>query len=585
MTSMASFWPRRRGIKPHGLLRRLRHRLTGFAPAIWFVAWISLMMVIPGIVLPGLTKTFIDDILVRGFDGWLGPLLIGLGAVFVLQILLSAMQELALLRIEHRLALEHSTRFAWHVLRLPIAFFNQHFTGDLVNRLDANDRVARLLARDCGHAAAMCFTVSFLGVAMLLYDLTLGAIAIGGAVLNIAVLGRVNVALSGVALRLQTELSRLYAISIVGVQSMETLKAGAMESHFFAKWTGHHAQVVNSERRLAALQQASDLVPPFVSRLTGATVLGVGALQVVDGTLSVGALVAFLGMLVSFSLPIAQLVGTASKMQQASADVALLDDVLQYRRDWRFPDTPPPPVDTFAAGHLSLDHVSFAYDPREPPFIEDFSINVAPGRWVALIGASGSGKSTVGRLITGLHEPQSGNVRIDGHTLAEWGRNRLAHIVGSADQEVVLFQGTLRDNITLWDESITHRALVAAITDAGLDDFVNNLDSTVEEGGRNLSSGQRQRIEIARALVREPAVLVLDEATSVLDSMSETRILNAVRRRGVTCVLITHRLSTVRDCDEVIVLEHGKIIERGAHAVMSEGDGPYSRSIEANTET
>lgn len=572
-------------VKGQGLIRRLRHHLTGFATAVWFVAWISLMMVIPAIVLPGLTKTFIDDVLVRGFDGWVGPLLIGLGGVFMLQVLLSTMQELALLRLEHRLALEHSTRFAWHLLRLPIAFFDQHFTGDLVNRLDANDRVARLLARDCGHAVAMCFTVLFLGVAMLLYDPTLGAIAVGGAVLNIAVLARVNRALTGVARRLQSELSRLYAISIVGVQSMETLKASAQESDFFGKWTGHHAQVLDAEARLAALQQASDLVPPFVSRLTAATVLGVGAMQVVEGTLSVGALVAFLGMLVSFSLPIAQLVGTASRMQQASADVGLLDDVLQCPHDWRFPETPPAPVDSFAAGHLSLERVSFAYDPLEAPFIEDFSIDVAPGRWVALIGASGGGKSTVGKLITGLHEPRGGDVRIDGHTLAEWGRNRLVHMVASADQEAILFQGSLRDNVTLWDESITHRTLIAALIDTGLDAFIKNLDSPIEEGGRNLSSGQRQRIEIARALVREPAVLVLDEATSALDSRSESRILNAVRRRGVTCVLITHRLSTVRDCDEIIVLEHGKVVECGTHAVMAEADGPYSRSIRASSET
>jgi ABC-type bacteriocin/lantibiotic exporter with double-glycine peptidase domain len=290
-------------------------------------------------------------------------------------------------------------------------------------------------------------------------------------------------------------------------------------------------------------------------------------------------------MLVSFSLPIAQLVGTASRMQQASADVGLLDDVLQCPHDWRFPETPPAPVDSFAAGHLSLERVSFAYDPLEAPFIEDFSIDVAPGRWVALIGASGGGKSTVGKLITGLHEPRGGDVRIDGHTLAEWGRNRLVHMVASADQEAILFQGSLRDNVTLWDESITHRTLIAALIDAGLDAFIKNLDSPIEEGGRNLSSGQRQRIEIARALVREPAVLVLDEATSTLDSRSESRILNAVRRRGVTCVLITHRLSTVRDCDEIIVLEHGKVVECGTHAVMAEADGPYSRSIRASSET
>jgi NHLM bacteriocin system ABC transporter peptidase/ATP-binding protein len=568
-----------------GLMARLGHRLGGLGPAMGFVAWISLMMVIPGLVLPGATKAFVDDILVARFDGWLSPLLVGLGAMFLLQILLSAVQELVLLRIELRLALEQSARFTWHVLRLPVEFFSQRFAGDLANRIEANDRVARLLARDCGHAAATCFTASFLGIVMAFYDVTLAAIAIGGAALNIAVLTMVHRALSDVALRLQMEEGKLYAISVVGLQSIETLKSTGTEGDFFAKWTGHHARALNSEQRLALYQQASNLVPPFVSSLTAVAVLGVGALQVVDGTLSIGALVAFQGLLMSFSAPIAQMVGTASKVQQASADLARLDDVLQYRRDWRFPDTLPAPVETSAAGRLSLKGISFGYDPLDPPLIDDFSIDVAPGQWVALIGGSGSGKSTLGKLITGLYEPRSGEVRIDGHTLGEWGRDRLAHIVSSVDQEICLFQGTLRDNVTLWDETVTHRTLLAAIADADLADvvknLVGNLDGMIEEGGRNLNGGQRQRIEIARALVQEPSVLVLDEATSGLDAVSESRILNAVRRRGMTCVLIAHRLSTIRDCDEIIVLERGRIVERGTHAAMVEAGGPYSRLIEA----
>ena len=568
-----------------GLLARLGNRLTGFGPAIGFVAWISLMMVIPGLVLPGATKTFVDDILVRQYEGWLSPLLVGLGVMFVLQVLLSALQELALTRIELRLALAQSARFTWHVLRLPIEFFSQRYTGDLANRIEANDRVARLLARDCGHAAATCFTASFLGIVMLFYDPTLAAIAIGGAALNIVVLTVVNRALSDVTLRLQTDVGKMYAVSVVGLESIETLKSTGTEDDFFAKWTGHHARALNSEQRLALYQQASNLVPPFVSALTAAAVLGVGALQVVDGTLSIGALVAFQSLLMSFSAPIAQMVGTASKVQQASADLARLDDVLQYRRDWRFPDSPPDPLETFAAGRLSLKGVSFGYNPLEPPLIEGFSIDVAPGQWVALVGASGSGKSTLGKLITGLYEPRSGQVLIDGHTLPAWGRDQLAHIVSSVDQDIRLFQGTLRDNVTLWDETVSHRTLLAAIADAGLGDVVKNLagnlDGAIREGGRNLNGGQRQRIEIARALVQEPSVLVLDEATTALDAVSENEILNAVRRRGMTCVLIAHRLSTIRDCDEIIVLEHGRIVERGTHAAMMQAGGPYARLIEA----
>ena len=372
------------------------------------------------------------------------------------------------------------------MLRLPVEFFNQRFAGDLANRIDSNDRVARLLARDCGQAAATCFTASFLGIVMLFYDPTLAAIAIGGAALNVGLLTLMQRVLQDIVLRLQTEMGKLYAVSVVGLQSIETLKATGTERDFFAKWTGHHARAMNSEQKLAIYQQASNLVPPLVSSLTSAAVLGVGAVQVVAGTLSVGELVAFQSLVLSFSAPIAQMVGTAAKVQQASADIARLDDVLQYRRDWRFSEEPAP-VETFAAGQLSLKGVTFGYNPLEPPLLDDVSIEVSPGQWVALVGDSGSGKSTLAKLITGLYTPRSGEIRIDGHALAEWGRDRLAHIVTSVDQDICLFHGTLRDNITLWDETVTHRTLLAAVHDAGLGDVVKHLtgdiDGVIEEGG------------------------------------------------------------------------------------------------------
>jgi NHLM bacteriocin system ABC transporter peptidase/ATP-binding protein len=545
------------------------------------------MLVVPALILPGMTQIFVDDILVKRFDSWLGPLLIGLGATFLLQVVLSSIQELALLRIELRLALEQSAQFTWHVLRLPIEFFGQRYTGDLVNRVEANDRVATLVARDFGGTAANCLTALFLGIVMIFYDSLLAAIAIGGAAINIVALRLVHRALSDVALRLQTEQGRLFATSVVGLQSIETLKATGTEDDFFAKWAGYHARALNSEQELAIYQQATSLVPPIVSSLTAAAVLGVGALQVVDGNLTVGTLVAFQILLLNFSGPIRELVGVAGTTQQASADLARLDDVLHYRRDWRFPKEQGTAVNEHAAGHLSLHDIDFGYNLFEPPLLDKFSLDVAPGQWVALVGESGSGKSTVGRLITGLYEPQKGEVRIDGHTLAEWGRERLAHLVASVDQDIHLFRGSVRDNVTLWDDTVPHPRLMAAIGDAGLAETVEsmagNQDNAIEEGGRNLNGGQRQRIEIARALVQEPAVLVLDEATCALDPVSESAILDAVRRRGMTCILVAHRLSTVRDCDEIIVLERGKVVERGNHATLMKAAGAYARLISAET--
>ena len=572
-----------------GILGKLGTRLNGFNAAIGFVAWVSLMLVIPGMILPGMIAIFVDNVLIRQFDGWLSPMLIGLGLTFLLNVALRSLQGFALLRIELRLALNQSARFAWHTLSLPITFFSQRYTGDLVNRVEANDRVATLLARDFGNAAASCLTAGFLGAVMISYDMVLSAIVLGSAALNIVVLLLLKRSLADVALRLQMEQGKLFATSVVGLQSIETLKATGGEGDFFSKWAGYHARAINSEQKLGVYQQTIDLLPTVLLSLTSAAVLYVGALEVLHGDLSIGALVAFQSLLVSFSTPIQQMVGVAGRVQQASADLSRLDDVLHYKRDWRFSQVSDAPVEARAAGHLSLQGVSFGYSAFEPPLIEDFSLDVAPGQWVALVGESGSGKSTLGKLITGLFEPRSGLIEIDRHTLPAWGRERLSRIVASVDQEIRLFGGTVHDNVTLWDDTVDHDRLVAAIEDAGLMPAVQtmpgNFQAAIEEGGRNLNGGQRQRVEIARALVREPAVLVLDEATSALDAVSENEILTAVRRRGMTCVLVAHRLSTIRDCDEIIVLERGRVVERGTHVSLMAAAGAYARLIGAEVKT
>lgn len=580
-----------------GVMAKLAGRLKGLHAAIAFVAWISLMLVIPGMIVPGLTAAFVDRVLIQRFDGWLTPLLVGLGITFVLNVVLRYLQGIALVRIELRLALEQSARFAWHVLSLPVVFYSQRYTGDLVSRVEANDRVATLLARDFGNAAASGLTAMFLGAVMISYDLRLAAIVLGSAVLNIVMLRLLHRSLADVALRLQMDQARLFSTSVVGLQSIETLKSTGGENDFFSKWAGYHARTINSEQKLAVYQQTIDLLPAVLLSLTSAAVLGVGALEVINGELSIGALVAFQGLLMSFSAPVQQMVGVAARVQQASADLSRLDDVLQYKPDWRFSPTSDgandganaaptdAPPDARAAGHLSMQGVSFGYSPLEPPLIEDFSLDVAPGRWVALVGESGSGKSTVGKLITGLLEPRAGDIRVDGHTLQAWGRERLSTVVASVDQDIKLFAGTVHDNVTLWDDTVDHARLVVAIDDAGLTSTVRampgNFEGAIEEGGRNLNGGQRQRIEIARALVREPSLLVLDEATSALDAVSENEILTAVRRRGMACVLVAHRLSTIRDCDEIIVLERGKVVERGTHASLLAAAGAYARLIGA----
>jgi NHLM bacteriocin system ABC transporter peptidase/ATP-binding protein len=577
------------GDKASGLLARLRHRLDSLYGVVAFITWISVMLVIPGMILPGMTAVFVDKVLIRQYDDWLGPILAGLAAAVLLNIALRWLQGMALLRMEMRLALEQSAAFTRHILHLPLAFFGTRYGGDLVSRVEANDRVATLLARDLGNTAASCLTAAFLGAVMMAYDIVLAAIVLTATSLNLVLVSLMRRSLSNVALRLQTEQGRLFATSIIGLQSIETLKSSAGESAFFSKWAGLHARAINAEQRLSIYQITMSLVPTLILSLTSAAVLGVGALRIMDGQLSVGTLVAFQGLLLSFSAPIQQLVDVASKVQQASADLSRLDDVLDNERDWRFSVVPDVPADARAAGRLSMRGITFGYDATRAPLIENFSLEVEPGQWVALVGGSGSGKSTLGKLVTGLHEPFAGQIFIDGYPLQAWGRERLADIVASVDQDIRLFSGTVRDNATLWDDTIDNDRLLAAIDDAGLTSVIQatpgNFQAVIEEGGRNLNAGQRQRIEIARALVREPAILILDEATAALDAESEHEILKAVRRRGMTCILVAHRLSTIRDCDEIIVLERGKVVERGTHASLMTASGVYARLIEAERTT
>jgi len=572
-----------------GLVARLRARLGSLHTVVGFITWISVMLVIPAMILPGMTAVFVDKVLIHRYGDWLVPILLGLAGAFGLNMTFRWLQGMALLRLEMRLALDQSASFTQSVLRLPIAFFGRRIGGDLVSRVESNDRVATLIARDFGNTAANCLTAIFLGGVMLAYDWVLASIVLASSSLNLVLVWLLRRSLADVALSLQTEQGRLFGTSIIGLQAIEALKSSAGESVFFAKWAGLHARVINAEQRLGVYQIAMSQVPTLILSLTSAAVLGVGALRIMDGHLSVGGLVAFQGLLLSFSAPIQALVDVASKVQQASADLTRLDDVLEQPSDWRFAAAPTAPAAASVAGALSMQGVTFGYDESRPPLVENFSLEVAPGQWVALVGESGSGKSTLGRLITGLYRPQAGRILVDGHELAAWGRERLADIIASVDQDIRLFAGTVRDNITLWDDTVDNARLLAAIDDAGLTTIVQatpgDLQAVIEEDGRNLNSGQQQRIEIARGLVREPAILVLDEATAALDAESEYAILRAVRRRGMTCILVAHRLSTIRDCDEIVVLEHGKVVERGTHDSLMARGAAYARLIQAEQTT
>lgn len=574
------------GARP-SLTAALQKRLANSELALLYVVLASLALVIPGLVIPAFSRVFVDKVLVGGLQNWVRPLLIGMAITAVLRAGLTWLQQYYLLRLETKLALSMSSKFFWHVLRLPVEFFTQRYAGEISSRVAINDRVARLLSGELATNALNGILIVFYAALMFGYDSLLTLIAIVIAVLNIVALRYVARKRVDANQKLLQERGKLVGTAYNGLQMIETLKATGAESDFFARWAGQQAKVVTAEQELGISTQVLSAVPPFLMALSTLAILAAGGLRVMDGTLTIGMLVAFQSLMVSFITPVNQMVNLGSRLQEAGGDMSRLDDVLRYRPDIQVDsdllDEAPAGTTIKLSGYVTLNNVSFGYSRHEPALIEKLSLNLKPGDRVALVGGSGSGKSTVAKLVAGLYTPWEGEILFDGRPRQENPRAVLNNSLAVVDQEIFLFEGTIRENLTLWDGTIPETAVIQAAKDAQIHEDISGrsggYDHPVEEGGRNFSGGQRQRLEIARSLVINPTVLILDEATSALDPLTEQKIDDSLRRRGCTCIIVAHRLSTIRDCDEIIVLERGKVVQRGTHEGMKAVDGPYARLI------
>src|SRR6266478_1845663 len=570
---------------PTSIVPSLARRLHGSQAGFLMVVLSTLGLVAPGIAIPGFTRVFIDEYLARHQANWVGPLLLATAAALILNSAFTWLQQGALLRLETKLSTAASAQFLWHVLRLPVDFFAQRYAGDISMRVQANDRVARLLSGDFGTGLVNILTVVFYAAVLLATDWILALIGIGLNLVNGFAALKISRRLIDGATRLQQDEGKLMMTAMNGLLTIETIKATGQEDDFFARWAGYHARARNSQQELSLFNQALSILPTLTSALGVALVLGIGGLRVVDGALTIGTLIAFQMLLVNFTGPIRQLIQSSDSLQKIHGDLARLDDVLGYRLDARF-DGKDVTVASSAAGSAKLsgavvfNNVTFGYSQLEPPLIEDFSLRLAPGSRVALVGATGSGKTTIVKLLLRLYQPWSGDILFDGRPIGAYAPEVLERSIAAVGQDIHLFDGTVKDNLTLWDESIADEQIVAAARDACIhDDMVvrqGGYDTPLYEEGRNFSGGQRQRLEIARALARDPSILVLDEATAALDPATEQLIDDAVRRRGCSCLIVAHRLSTIRDADEIIVMGGGKIIERGTHEELRDNAGIYA---------
>ncbi len=581
--------------KKPSLISSLKKRLKGSEKALIYVILVGLALVIPGLAVPVFARVFVDDILLGGKGSWLIPLLSGMGVTAILRGFLTWLQQYYLLRIETKIALTTSSKFLWHILQLPAVFFSQRFAGDITSRMQSNDRVAKLLSGQLATTVLNLVMIVFYFALMLQYSFILACVGLVIALLNVIYLKFVSVKRTDQNRKLLQDRGKLLGTGMNGLQIIETLKATGSESNFFAKWAGYQAKTLNSEQKLGVSSQFLAVFPTFLTGINNTVVLALGGYLILKGQMTIGMLVAFQNLMTSFMEPVTQMVGLGAELQEVEGEMNRLDDVLKYPIEQEAESKPEenPGEDTEKGtsytgqkleGFVELKDVTFGYSSLEPPLIENFCLKLRPGSRVALVGGSGSGKSTVAKLIAGIYKPWSGQILFDGRPRSSFPRSVITNSLAMVDQEINLFQGTVRDNITLWDETISEFEMIRAAKGACIHDDITarpgGYEHPVEEGGKNFSGGQRQRLEIARALAQNPTIIIMDEATSALDTVTEKIVDENIRRRGCTCIIVAHRLSTIRDCDEIIVLDKGKIVERGTHEELKEHAGIYANLIQ-----
>ena len=573
----------RPGGVPFSFAGAIRKRLPGLERALTFIVLASLLLVVPGLVVPSFLRIFIDYVLVQGATDWLRPLLIGMILTALLQGGLIWLQRHYLLRAETKLALTSSAKFFNHLFAMPMRFFTMRQAGEISNRVQLNDQVATLIAGDLTANALNFLLIAFYAILMLRYDvvLTIGAIIIAG--LNASALFYVSRKRVVLNRKFQQDSGKLTGTTFYGIRTIESLKASGFEPDFFARWSGLFANIVNEQQQLQVTSVFLLALPPFLQSLGNIAILSVGGLRVMEGQLTMGMLVAFQSLLMSFLSPVNQMVSLGQKLQDTEGSLQRLDDVMDNNVGLQADDEDEEASQEPLRGHVELRDIAFGYNLLEPPLIENFSLKLEPGSRIALVGGSGSGKSTISKLVAGLYEPWSGEVLFDGTARRQIPRRLIASSLSMVDQEISLFEGSIAENIAMWDGTMPQAEIEQAAKNAAIHDVISSrtggYQALLPEGGTNFSGGQRQRIEIARALATSPAILILDEATSALDPATEKIIDENIRRLGCTCLIVAHRLSTIRDCDEIIVLEQGKVMERGTHESLMAMGGVYAGLI------
>ncbi len=568
------------GGKRKSTLEFASKRLAGAGAAIVFVMLTTAISYLFGIANSVTSRIYIDRLLTGLNKDWLYPFILIMIALALIELTVSWAQTIYSLRINGKMSVIGNTTYMWKVLHLPMEFFSQRLAGDIQSRASMNASIAGTLVNTFAPLMLNTAMMIFYLVLMIKQSPLLTLIGFATLIVNIVmarIISNRRINITRVQLR---DASKLSSTTASGIQMIETIKASGAESGFFQKWAGYQASVNAQEVKAAKDQSFLGVIPTFLSTVANYAVLITGVYLTMNGTFTLGSVLMFQGFLGAFMSPAMTLISAGQSIQEMRTQMERVEDVMEY------PDDPAITVDPTITkleklrGNIEINNLTFGYSRLEKPVIENFSMKLKTGDRVAIVGSSGSGKSTMSKLISGLYQPWSGEIFFDGHKREEYPREVITGSIAVVDQDIILFEDTIANNIKMWDTSIQDFEMILAARDASLHDDIIKMPGGYQHklvsGGKNLSGGQRQRMEIARVLAQDPSIIILDEATSALDAKTEYDVINSIHERGITCIVIAHRLSTVRDCDEIIVLDHGVIAERGTHEELMAGGGIYA---------
>ena len=571
--------------KPKSVLKFARKKLTGTGAAFAMVTMTTVISSLIGIIMPGFSNVFADHLLTGRNPEWFRPFMIGITGLAVVQLIVQYIQTVYSMRINGKIAVTADAEYMWHVLRLPMNFFSQRIAGDVVDRQRQNSSIASILVVTFAPLVLRAFMMIFYLAVMVRYSWQLSLLGIFSVVLNMAVsryISAKRVNQSRVNCR---DESKLVGATLAAVDMAESIKASGAENGYFEKWAGLQAKVRQGQVRTARMNVNLGLIPSIVRSLTDLLVLMGSAYLCMKGQWTVGMISAFGGFLNGFLAPAGEMVSASQSLQEMRTSMERVDDVMEYPVDVDYSRNKledGKELDKLS-GKIELKNVTFGYSKLAEPLIKDFSMTLEPGQRVAFAGSSGCGKSTLAKLISGLYKPWSGEILFDGKPIEEINRNVFTGSVAVVDQDIIIFEDTIANNIKMWDNSIEDFEMILAARDAQLHEDIMRRDggyqAMLTEGGSNLSGGQRQRLEIARVLAEDPTIVILDEATSALDAKTEYHVVKSIEDRGITSIVVAHRLSTIRDCDEIIVLDHGKVVERGTHEQLYALGGQYTQLV------